>query len=233
MVHCSTKRDFRWKYILCYKCMGIFYDVGDIMYCVKQEYGDAGRYFLTENELEKEFCNSYYNPIYIEEFSSFISKLTLEDTYDILEKHITKLEDNIWVREVSDILTISCNHSDEICLCSKEKYKNDKLSIFNKVAEEFNLSFSAFLVKKMTIAVVDNDHEPLRDMYQSGGITLWHNVDSFIEDTQYYIDEHHEDIVISTYGNAVKYWENMDFTVVSNYCEVNGDNSADILRGNK
>lgn len=184
------------------------------MYCVKYEHGEAGRYFLTEKELEQEFCNS----VYIEEFTKFISTLTLKDTFNMLEKDIINLEDGIWWKNVSELMAIHCDCSDEVCLCSKENYNHDKLSIFNRVAEEFNNPFSASIVEQMTIAVVDSDHETLRNMLESGGITLWHNVDDFIEDTQYYIDEHHEEKVISTYADAVKYWQAMDFTVVSNYC---------------
>lgn len=188
------------------------------MYCVKYEHGETGRYFLTENEVEREFCDSFehFYGICIEDFTKFISKNTLEDVLNILETHIIKVEDDIWTKAVAEILAFSCGRSDEVCLCSKERYKNDKLSVFNRVAEEFDSAFSAFIVEKLTIAVVDSDHEPLRDMYETGGITLWHNVDDFIEDTQYYIDEHHEDKVISTCEDAVKYWEGMGYTVVGN-----------------
>lgn len=149
-------------------------------------------------------------------FYEIYIKNTLEDVLNILETHIIKVEDDIWTKAVAEILAFSCGRSDEVCLCSKERYKNDKLSVFNRVAEEFDSAFSAFIVEKLTIAVVDSDHEPLRDMYETGGITLWHNVDDFIEDTQYYIDEHHEDKVISTCEDAVKYWDGMGYTVVGN-----------------
>ncbi|WP_085023612.1 hypothetical protein [Anaerovibrio sp. JC8] len=47
------------------------------MYCVKYEYGEAGRFFLTLDEIEKEICYS----VYIEDFTEFISKPVFKRIY--------------------------------------------------------------------------------------------------------------------------------------------------------
>ena len=190
------------------------------MYQVIYEYGSCGRFFLTEDEVEKEIKDS--GEIYIKPYIEYLSELYLEVLQDdFMDDKIFALDKDIWKCQVNDLIAFSSGsyYEDIICLCSKKIYEYNKIAILKKVVDAFGSFCGIKEVEGLTIAVVNDDHEPLSDMYKGGGLTLWHDVVDFITDTHYFVNEEcNRNTCIATYEKAVGVWEKMDFSVISNYC---------------
>jgi hypothetical protein len=120
---------------------------------------------------------------------------------------------------ITELIIFECDLDDdwELLICSKEKLKNETVSVINKVSEFYNRDFKAVKVDYLFIAVVDPDNACLQNEYNVTGSTLWYNVDEFINDTQYHANYYHNDTSIETYEEAVDYWEKQYWKVISNY----------------
>lgn len=198
------------------------------MYQVIYEYGSCGKFFLTEDEVEKEIADS--GDIYIKPYAKHIAKSYLEVLRDdFLEDNIVVLDKDVWECHIEDLIAFNSGRYSEnkVCLCSKKLYECNKIAILKKVVEEFGSFCGIKEVEELTITVVDSDHEPLSDMYKSVGLTLWHDVADFITDTHYFANEEcNRNTCIATYEGAVEVWEKMYFSVISNYCYEENPNNV-------
>ena len=194
------------------------------MYRVLYEYGGIGRYFDTEDEVSEEFYNNINlnKNITVEPYLDYISRMTINLAKEDLKNTYTNLDANGMNTKISELLAIYDRYGDDesVLVCSRELYKNKLLSVLNLVSDYYNYSFYAQKIDDMVIVVVNSDNEPLTDMYAVSSQTLWNSVEDFIEDTEFYNGENScVEFEIKTYAEARKYWDDMGFRIITNYCE--------------
>ena len=191
------------------------------MYCVHYEYGDSGRYFETGDGVYDELLRADF--LHMDPYVSYLGSLTPKQLEKLPERFYSTLDVDTLTTPVSDLLVFRYDLDDDdiILPCSKAKYNDLPVEVANGVADYYGLGFGVEEIKKLTIVVVDSDNEPLADMFPCPGVTLWHDVKSFITDTQFYIttSDNSGRYPIRSYNGAVRYWKNNYFDVISNYNE--------------
>lgn len=191
------------------------------MYCIHYEYGDIGRYFETGDEVYNELMRS--NFLHIEPYVSYLGILTPKQVEEMPDRICSILDVDALTTPIDDLMLLRYDLDDDeiIFPCSKEKYNNSPVEVINGVANYYGLGFCVVEIKKLTIVVVDSDNEPLVDMFPCPALTLWHDVKSFILDTQFYIttSDNSARQPVRTYNGAVRYWKHNYYEVLSNYNE--------------
>lgn len=162
------------------------------------------------------------NNVLMGPFSRHISRLSPKEIFDLRKRVDFLLDCDALNLPIDKLLVFEYELDDDwhLLLCDEDKFKADTIAVMNKVTDYYNLDFHVREVNVLTIVVVDSDNTYLTDELPMSGVTLWHNVDDFISDTQYHADYYHNDDSIETYDDAVKYWEEMlCFHVLSNYVD--------------
>ena len=160
--------------------------------------------------------------ITVEPYLDYISRMTINLAKEDFKNTYTNLDANGMNTKISELLAIYDRYGDDesVLVCSRELYKNKLLSVLNLVSDYYNYSFYAQKIDDMVIVVVNSDNEPLTDMYAVSSQTLWNSVEDFIEDTEFYNRENScVEFEIKTYAEARKYWDDMGFRIITNYCE--------------
>lgn len=195
------------------------------MYCVHYEYGDSGRYFETGDGVYNELLR--YDFLHMEPYINYLETLTPKQVEELPDRVSSVLDDDALTTSISNLMIFRYDLDDDdiILPCSKAKYNNSPVEVVNGVADYYELGFGVVEIKDLTIVVVDSDNEPLADMFPRPGLTLWHDVKSFISDTQFYIttSDNSGRQPVRTYNGAVRYWKHNYYEVISNY----NQNAAD------
>lgn len=192
------------------------------MYRVIYEYGGPSRFFECDDDLMDEFYSSFNDArnIKIESYLNFLSNVKFKDVKEIIDNTYTNFDSSARNVSIEELMIIYDEFDEEesFFICTRERWKENLAEILNQVAEYYKSSFCVKKITKTVIAVIDVDHEPLTDMFHVPGTTLWDDIEAFIADTQYHNEENSTDESgIKTYAEAVRYWENMSYEVVSNY----------------